>query len=669
MRRCPKCERTYPDDRDVCPLDGSSLPAAAEPTHAELTESLTRRYRIVKRLGEGGMGTVFLAEQIAVGNRPVALKVLLRKLLDDPEFLLRFRNEAASAGRIRHPNVVTIYESGQTDDGTPFIAMEYLEGETLYQALQKRGAIPLGECVDILQQAARGLNAAHKLGIVHRDLKPENIFLLRSEEGEPLVKVVDFGIAKLLDTSSHRTLTGMVLGTPAYMSAEHAAGMRGDELDARSDVYSLGVVTYEMLTGRVPFHSETPLGYIRKHVSEPPPSLRAVRADLHVPPQLEKVIMKALEKDRDKRYASTLEFAREFAEAARAPRGAEAPATVSQVREPPQKPGRETARGHSLPSPSPDRTGTAVQTPPGFLVRPSQPQQKPKEVIPTRGGMHTAATAPPPVQLPRPPGSAADIAATLSKRARQQPLLSPLNTIVIATGLVLLAVAGTLWYRSGNLPAGMLYIPGGTFMMGCDKDQEPTASPPHAVIVAPFYLDKTPVTNAEYLEFIRATRHAFPSGWTQASYPAGQENWPVTGVSWDDAQAYAKWKGKRLPTEAEWEFAARGRDGRLYPWGSQFNPTLTNSGERALQHPEPVGSHLEAASPFGVLDTSGNVWQWCQDGYRLYPGNKMKFDVPANAKVIRGGSFASDRNHVTTTTRNLDLPTSRSSEIGFRCAK
>ena len=315
---------------------------------AHLAASLSRRFRLIRQLGEGGMGAVFLAEQIAVGNRPVALKVLSRKLLDDPDFLLRFQNEAASTGRIHHPNVVTIYESGQADDGTPYIAMEFLEGESLRQALARRGALPVAEVAEILQQAARGLNAAHKLGIIHRDLKPDNIFLtypddesrrgrqprdVRARHGVPLrpvdgtvavasvsppanvvVKIVDFGIAKLRESGAH-TQTGMVLGTPAYMSFEQASGMRSDELDARSDVYSLGVVVYEMLTGRTPFHSDTPVGYLRMHMQEDPPPFRAVKPDLPALPQLESVVMKALTKDRDQRYSSVLEFARDLAEA------------------------------------------------------------------------------------------------------------------------------------------------------------------------------------------------------------------------------------------------------------------------------------------------------------------------------------------------------------------
>ena len=140
MRACPQCQRTYPDDTDFCPRDGAHLTAQATETEAQLAGQLSRRFRIVRRLGAGAMGTVFLDEQIAVGNRPVALKVLNRKLLDDPEFLLRFQSEAASTGRIHHANVVTIYESGQADDGTPYIAMEFLEGESLRQALTRRGA-------------------------------------------------------------------------------------------------------------------------------------------------------------------------------------------------------------------------------------------------------------------------------------------------------------------------------------------------------------------------------------------------------------------------------------------------------------------------------------------------------------------------------------------------
>ena len=195
----------YPDDTDSCPRDGAHLTAQATETEAQLAGQVSRRFRIVRRLGAGGMGAVLCRAErrSAQGRAPLAptppwrlaLKVLSRKgfafschsplvtALGDPDFLLRFQNEAASTGRIHHSNVVTIYESGQADDGTPYIAMEFLEGESLRQALTRRGALPVPEVAEILQQAARGLNAEHKLGIIHRDLKPDNIFLSNKPEG------------------------------------------------------------------------------------------------------------------------------------------------------------------------------------------------------------------------------------------------------------------------------------------------------------------------------------------------------------------------------------------------------------------------------------------------------------------------------------------------------
>ena len=190
MRTCPQCQRTYPDEANFCLTDATPLPPPPGATEEALASSLARRYRIVKKLGAGGMGSVFLAEQITLGGRRVALKVLSRRLLDDPEFLERFHNEGISTARIQHPNVVTIYETGQADDGTPYIAMEFLEGGSLREALKIRGALSLAECEKILQQTARGLNAAHRLGIIHRHLKPDNIFLTYSDDaGAPLAGI------------------------------------------------------------------------------------------------------------------------------------------------------------------------------------------------------------------------------------------------------------------------------------------------------------------------------------------------------------------------------------------------------------------------------------------------------------------------------------------------
>jgi serine/threonine-protein kinase len=709
MRTCSQCQRTFSDDTDYCPRDGTPLVRVVTPTEAELAAGLARRYRIIRRLGGGGMGTVFLAEQIAVGNRPVALKVLLRKLLDDPEFLLRFHNEAASTGRIHHPNVVTIYESGQADDGTPYIAMEYLEGETLREALTQRGAMAPQETVEIIQQVARGLNAAHRLGIIHRDLKPDNLFLTPGEEvgeasGVPTsaatppatVKIVDFGIAKLRESATH-TIAGTVLGTPAYMSFEQAAGMRSDELDLRSDIYSLGVVVYEMLTGRVPFHADTPLGYVRKHLTEEPPPFRAVKPDLPALPQLERVVLKALRKARNQRCASALEFARELAEAAG---GTQPTVPLPQTRVvPPEAPASEVPKVAA----GPGRVETTIKTPPSSMDA--------DRIEPLQKGARLVGPAPIPAApaLPRAVApSPAKPAGVPPPQPRPTPARASRAKHVVFVFLVLAAAGTGTWYwwqsplqpqveskppaesaaKTPAPPSVMIDIPGGTFMMGRDNVQDPEETPAHAVSVEPFSLDKTPVTNAQYAEFVKAAGHPVPPDWSAGDYPAGESEWPVTNVSWEDAQAYCKSKGNRLATEAEWEYAARGTDGRLYPWGNEFSIVLTSPGrtndpwsvveerefpanslESQLGRLETVGKRPKNASPFGVLDMSGNVWQWCQDDYKPYPGHQPTFEIPAGAKVIRGGSFKSDKDHVTTTTRNLELATSRSPTIGFRCAR
>jgi serine/threonine-protein kinase len=312
---------------------------------SQLAASLARRFRLVRKLGQGGLSVVFLAEQIALGNRPVALKVLHPDLRNDPEFLQQFQNEAASLGRIQHANVVTLYESGQADDGTPYVAMEILEGETLRQSLDRRGALPVAEVAEILQQAARGLNAAHRLGIIHRDLTPVNIFLTYPDDvGAPPVGVRDAGTGDVPTLPYGIAVTGRAPDPPLwsaavklvnfgiapppepddperpglplslYWSYECLLGRR-DEFDARSNIYSLGMVVYEMLTGRHPFEADTPVGHIYKQLKEGPPPFRTVKPDLTALPELENAVMKALSKDRDQRYRSVLEFSREFVRA------------------------------------------------------------------------------------------------------------------------------------------------------------------------------------------------------------------------------------------------------------------------------------------------------------------------------------------------------------------
>jgi serine/threonine protein kinase len=288
---------------------------------ALLSPQITLDYNIISLLGKGGMGNVYLAEQLRVGRRHVALKVLNRSCCEDPDLKRRFENEAASAGRINHPNVVMVYECRATEDGQLYVAMEHVPGVDLGQVIAERGPLPLDEIVEITRQAAAGLGAAHKLGIVHRDIKPGNIMLGRDDEGALVVKVLDFGIARLSehDASGSQTKTGVIMGTPHYMSPEQTLGQTGDKIDHRSDIYSLAMVVNQMLTGRTAFESESWVQVMYKHINEAPSPPSRLRPELANIGSIDQVVVKGLAKDREKRQQSAVEFARELAAACQTP--------------------------------------------------------------------------------------------------------------------------------------------------------------------------------------------------------------------------------------------------------------------------------------------------------------------------------------------------------------
>jgi eukaryotic-like serine/threonine-protein kinase len=253
------------------------------------------RYRVLSRLGSGGMADVYLAEDTQLG-RKVALKLLYRRFAEDSEFVERFRREASSAAGLQHPNIVGIFDRGEWD-GTYYIAMEYLEGRTLKQLIREHGAMPPDLATDITIQVLRAARFAHKRGVVHRDIKPHNVIL--DEEGR--AKVTDFGIARA--GASDMTETGSIMGTAQYLSPEQA---QGQPVSPRSDLYSIGVMLYELLTGRVPFDAESPVAIAVRHVSDrpvPPAELNPA-----IPPALEAVVMKALEKDPARRFADADDF-------------------------------------------------------------------------------------------------------------------------------------------------------------------------------------------------------------------------------------------------------------------------------------------------------------------------------------------------------------------------
>ena len=309
MKYCDNCHSAYPDDFTICPRDQGSLRYASDLVPGMIIRG---KYEILERIGTGGMASVYRARHLAFGET-VAIKLVGPKLAHDADFLKRFRTEAVVTRKLQHPNAVRVEDLDTTEDGRPFIIMEYVNGRSLREVIRTEGALALPRAVAIARQACSALAAAHAIGITHRDIKPDNILLTPSPGGE-LVKVLDFGIAKVkegaFDTGEGYTptQTGMVMGTPQYISPEQAMGKRGDEVDGRSDLYSLGVVLYEMVTGRLPFSSDTAMGMILHHLQTSPTPPQIARADLAIPAPLSDLLMKALQKERDRRFASADEM-------------------------------------------------------------------------------------------------------------------------------------------------------------------------------------------------------------------------------------------------------------------------------------------------------------------------------------------------------------------------
>ncbi|MGI8732536.1 MAG: protein kinase domain-containing protein [Pyrinomonadaceae bacterium] len=313
MLHCPTCGRHYSTDVQVCPEDNSPLQADstiadAIPVDPLIGLTLDDKYRLEERLGIGGMGTVYRARHLLI-DRAVAVKVLSPRFVEDEAAQLRFRREAKAAGRLQHANAVAVTDFGQTADGYVYIVMELLEGRTLREVLAKEAPLDTARAVALMLQTAAAVAAAHDAGIIHRDLKPANIFIVQNSEVPAVVKVLDFGIAKLaaehLDDDDPNTLTliGAMIGTPRYMSPEQCDGM---DLTPAADVYSLGVILYQMLTGVVPFSGSTPLAIAMKHTTEPPRPPRDYVAS--IPIALEEVVLHALAKSPEERPANAAEF-------------------------------------------------------------------------------------------------------------------------------------------------------------------------------------------------------------------------------------------------------------------------------------------------------------------------------------------------------------------------
>ncbi len=721
---------------------------------------------LIKKLGRGGFATVYRARDTQMG-REVALKVISGNLAREAAFVERFRQEASSAANLYHPNIVTVFDFGDSGDAL-YLAMRLIQGPTLAHLLEERGRLPLAEALPILEQLAQALDYLHVRQLVHRDLKPANVML----EGEaPLYQVTltDFGLVRSLEASTYLTKTESSLGTPAYMAPEQADSKQWGEITPLTDVYALGVLVYRLLLGQPPFEGDLPT-VLYAHAYEPPAIPLEQATELG--DDLAEILLKALAKPPAERYprASALvdalqqvvheqerqaaeqvelvhlleqaQAARErndwvavqsycvemmkldpmhptmielMSEAAAGLRQASAEEVARRKRQERYEAGEQALAEGDWPAAIEAFAAVVAENPDFREVQARLAQARDElqraewydeAIAQAEAGRWTEACQ---TWLQLLPGRLnyreGDAAARLLVAVegllalfRQQqhdleqvrkalPLYDQLTdalyrrdwpeTIALAEQLLALApdvawspgwlddarqrvatveaaaerrvVAPSsgdtmIWEKDGK---EMVRVPAGEFLYG-DKKEKKT--------LPKFWIDKTPVTNAEYARFVADTKHEPPGHWQGKTPPKDIAAHPVVYVSWDDANAYAQWAGKRLPTEEEWEKAARGIDGRKYPWGEE-SPTaeLCNFGENE-GGATPVGKYSpQGDSPYGCVDMSGNVWEWTATDY------------DQSTKVLRGSSWSSSGEAVRAASRGHDLPDFRYVTIGFRC--
>jgi serine/threonine-protein kinase len=333
MKVCPVCGKEYSDTQSLCPIDAAALQAAND---SLLGQTLAGKYLIEELIKSGGMGSVYRGKHVLM-DKTVAIKVLRPSLAVDNVVVARFSREAKAASRISHPHAVSVTDFGEAENGVVFLVMEYLDGQSLKEIIRNEGPMPLARAVEIVRQVSGALDAAHQQGVVHRDLKSDNIMLSKTNGGD-WAKVLDFGIAKIQELEGTRdhdiTAPNLVIGTPQYMSPEQCS--QTGPIDARSDVYSLGVILYEMLAGRVPFTGESPTVIMMKQVQDTPPSILTARPDL--PAGIGGVVERALAKKPADRFQTAGELFQTLSEiASDAPADAALPATPKTVANEPVK--------------------------------------------------------------------------------------------------------------------------------------------------------------------------------------------------------------------------------------------------------------------------------------------------------------------------------------------
>ncbi|MGO9066609.1 MAG: protein kinase domain-containing protein [Myxococcaceae bacterium] len=427
---------------------------------------IRNKYEILDQIGIGGMGVVYRGRHLTF-NEMCAIKVVNEGVAGDSTFLQRFQTEAVVTRKLRHPNAVRVDDFDYTEDGRPFIVMELVEGKNIGEILLEQGPFAVPRALRIVTQAARALGVAHQLGVVHRDIKPGNILLTVDEQGQETAKVLDFGIAKLREASggdgksSGMTMTGMLVGTPLYMSPEQFMGKKGGEIDGRTDIYSLGVVLYQMVTGQAPFDGDTLYTLMLQHMegNVKPPHERV--PELHLPVELSQVILKAIDKSREQRFQTAEEFIAAMDQLGLLPSGPWEEAVVESPPTPSDRVVRAPITSVRTPAPAPttasrvSATPTETKTTPATKVRTGTIAAKAPTPVPSP----TLPLVPPVARQPAPAGIKTGTPrpdSVLVKSAAQHVLLQPkkfglkhfLGLVALLLAAVLVAGVGYLKYQS-----------------------------------------------------------------------------------------------------------------------------------------------------------------------------------------------------------------------------
>jgi len=634
------------------------------------------------------MATVYKAFDTRL-EREVALKVVRRKAFPEEKIeriLKRFDREAKALAKLNHANIIPIIDSGE-EDGTPYLVMSLIPGGTLKERLKKK-PIPWGEAARFLAPIGRALDYAHKQGIVHRDIKPSNILITKDDQ--PML--TDFGIARILQAEETLDLTGtgMGVGTPEYMAPEQGLGHK---VDHRADIYALGIIFYEMVTGRKPFQADTPMAVVIKQINDPLPRPTQFVPDL--PKEVEQILLKALAKDPNYRYQRMGELAialdRLILEFDKANKRAEEIKKKEALKQKKQEEKIKIRQQVKSEKPASKKIpvikivagafGLLLMFSVGWLAFNQFGFDGATNLspifVPTGTVTSVSASSPVPSFTPK-----ATFTFTPSPTSTDAPLLPE-----IVDGYdveMVLVPEGEFRMGFGSQVSGYQIWPDGSRHGPRIEDAH---APVHSVFLDNYYIDKYEVTNSQYQECVSAASCETPTqtdSYTSSSYFGDPEHdqFPVIYVSQKMASTFCEWRNARLPTEAEWEKAARGTDERIYTWGNE--PSTCDHANIARSRPcvgdtTSVGAYSKDISPYGAYDMTGNVQEWIsdwfsEDYYENSPTNNPIGPEETTGKVApRGGTWGYIR-PIEFSNRlflrgSIFSPDTTSMVIGFRCAR